>query len=103
LRADFLQALEPLRRENQVGSASQATAVMGRGGAVDEALAALSLSEERLPDVFGTPSVVREGGADSIAARPAEGAKCPRCWQVRKDVEPGDDGICTRCRRVVGE
>ena len=101
LRAEFLQALEPLRREGKVGSASQATAVVGRGGAVDEALAVLSFSEEKLADIFGTPSVVREGGADAISARPAEGTKCPRCWQVRGDVEPG--GICARCRRVVGE
>jgi len=101
LRADFIAQLEPLRREGKVGSASQATALVGRGGAVDEALSALSFSEERLAEVFGTPSVVRQGAADAIAVRPAEGAKCPRCWQVRADVEP--DGICARCRRVVGE
>jgi isoleucyl-tRNA synthetase len=101
-RADFLGQLEPLRRDGKVGSASQATAVVGRGGAVDEALAALSLSEEKLADVFGVASLVREGEV-GVFVRPAEGAKCPRCWQVRKDVEPGDDGICARCRRVVGE
>ncbi|HEX7528981.1 MAG TPA: class I tRNA ligase family protein, partial [Thermoanaerobaculia bacterium] len=103
LRADFLTHLEPLRREGKVGSASQATAVVGRGGVLDEALAVLRLSEENLADVFGVPLIVREGGAEGVAVRPAEGAKCPRCWQVRKDVEPGDDGICARCRRVVGE
>ena len=103
LRASFLAQLEPLRRDGAVGSASQATAVVGRGGAVSAALASLSLSEETLADVFGTPSVVWEGESDSVLVRPAEGVKCPRCWQVRKDVEPGDDGICARCRRVVGE
>ncbi len=103
LRANFLAQLEPLRREGKVGSASQATPVVGRGGEVDEALAILSLSEEKLADLFGTPSVVREGGTEIFAVRPADGLKCPRCWQVRKDVEPGDDGICARCRRVVGE
>jgi len=103
LRADFLGQLEPLRREGKVGSPSQAVAAVGRGGDVDKALRTLSLSEEKLADVFGTPSVVREGEADAIAVRPAEGLKCPRCWQVRNDVESGDDGICARCRRVVGE
>jgi isoleucyl-tRNA synthetase len=102
LRARFLAQLEPLRAEGRVGSASQATVALGRGGALDAALSTLSLSEEKLADVFGTPSVVREGGADAVLARPAEGAKCPRCWQVRTDVEPGGDGICARCRRVVG-
>ncbi len=103
LRAEFLQALEPLRRENKVGSAAQAEAVVGSVAGLDEALALLSLSEEKLADVFATPHVVRSVDACIVLVRPAEGAKCPRCWQVRKDVEPGDDGICARCRRVVGE
>jgi isoleucyl-tRNA synthetase len=103
LRAEFLQALEPLRREGLVGSAAQATAVVGRVAGLDEALRTLSLSEEKLAEVLAVPSLVRDAGAEGVLVRPAEGAKCPRCWQVRKDVEPGDDGICARCRRVVGE
>ena len=102
LRAEFLQSLEPLRREGRVGSAGQAAAAVGRGGDVDRALTLLHLSEEKLADVFGTSYVVREGEADRVSARPAEGSKCPRCWQVRKDVEPGEDGLCSRCRAVVG-
>jgi isoleucyl-tRNA synthetase len=103
LRAEFLQALEPLRREGLVGSAAQAAAVVGRDAGLDEALRTLSLSEEKLAEVLAVPSLVRDAGAEGVLVRPAEGAKCPRCWQVRKDVEPGDDGICARCRRVVGE
>ena len=99
LRAEFLQALEPLRREGKVGSASQATVAVGRGGAVDEALAVLSFTEEELAGVFGTPSVVREGGAKAVVVRPADGTKCARCWQVRTDVGP--EGACARCRAVV--
>jgi isoleucyl-tRNA synthetase len=102
LRAGFLQFLEPLRRENKVGSASQAVAAVGRGEDVDRAMALLHVSEEKLADVFGTSSVVRVDGAEAVSARPADGAKCPRCWQVRKDVEPGEDGLCARCRAVVG-
>jgi isoleucyl-tRNA synthetase len=102
LRASFLAQLEPLRREGRVGNAAQAVAVVGRGEDVDRAISLLHLSEENLPDVFGTSSVVRDSDAVGVLARPAEGAKCPRCWQVRKDVEPGEDGICGRCRAVVG-
>jgi isoleucyl-tRNA synthetase len=102
LRADFLAQLEPLRREGRVGNAAQAVAAVGLGEGVGRALALLDLSEEKLADVFGTASVVREGDADAVLARPAEGAKCPRCWQVKKDVEPGEDGLCARCRVVVG-
>jgi isoleucyl-tRNA synthetase len=102
LRDEFVQALEPLRREGKVGSASQAAAAIGPDDAIDSAVAALSLSEERLADVFGCSYVVREGAAGRVSAIPAAGRKCPRCWQVRRDVEPGEDGICARCRRVVG-
>ncbi|MGA7991645.1 MAG: isoleucine--tRNA ligase [Thermoanaerobaculia bacterium] len=102
LRAEFLQALEPLRRENLVGSAAQAAVVVGRAAGLDGALRTLSLSEEKLAEVLAVPSLVRDAGAEGVLVRPAEGAKCPRCWQVRKDVAPGEDGICTRCRAVVG-
>jgi isoleucyl-tRNA synthetase len=101
LRADFLQALEPLRREGLVGSSAQAAAVVGRAAGLEEALRILSLSEEKFAEVLAVPSLVRDAGAEGVLVRPAEGAKCPRCWQVRADVEP--DGICARCRRVVGE
>jgi isoleucyl-tRNA synthetase len=103
LRGEFLQALEPLRRDGSVGSAAQAEAVVGRDAGLDEAFRALSLSEERLAEVLAVPSVTRDAAAEGVLVRPAEGAKCPRCWQVRKDVEPGTDGVCARCRRVVGE
>ncbi len=105
LRAGFLARLEPLRRDGSVGSASQAVAALARSEDVDRALALLHLSEEKLADVFGASSVEWVEGAEALSAsaRPASGAKCPRCWQVRRDVEPGDDGICARCRAVVGE
>ena len=102
LRAAFLQSLEPLRRENKVGSAAQAEAVVGRAAGLDEALASLHLSEENLAEVLAVPSVVRDAGTEGVRARPAVGTKCPRCWQVKNDVEPGEDGICARCRAVVG-
>ena len=70
---------------------------------LDEALRTLSISEETLAEVLAVPSLVRDAGAEGVLVRPAEGMKCPRCWQVRTDVEAGADGICARCRRVVGE
>jgi len=99
LRADFLARLEPLRRDGRVGSAAQAEAVVGRAAGLDEALAALSFSEEKLAEVLGVPSLVRDTTAEGVLVRPAEGDKCPRCWQVRKDVER--DGPCWRCLAVL--
>ena len=59
----------------------------------------------QIEPMLGYSSVEWVEGAEAVSAsaRPASGAKCPRCWQVRGDVEAGDDGICARCRRVVGE
>jgi isoleucyl-tRNA synthetase len=35
--------------------------------------------------------------------RPADGAKCPRCWNWRDDVgfDPAHPELCARCARVV--
>ncbi len=100
LRADFLARLEPLRRDGRVGSAAQAAVEIGPSQAFDADLALSSLSEEKLGEVLGVPVVVRSTRATGseqsdlygglpLSVRPAEGAKCPRCWQVRPDVEPG--------------
>jgi isoleucyl-tRNA synthetase len=110
LRADFLARLEPLRRDGRVGSAAQAAVEIGPCQALDSDLALSSLSEEKLAEVLGVPLVVRGAAASaseqsdlygglSLLVRPAEGDKCPRCWQVRKDVER--DGPCWRCLAVL--
>ncbi len=117
LRWDFLARLEPLRREGKVGGAAQAVVRLEETEKLKEAIQSLGFREPysySFAEIFGTPSVelgprpkverLNEAfGGTALVVAPAEGAKCPRCWQVRKDVEPGDDGICARCRRVVGE
>jgi isoleucyl-tRNA synthetase len=115
LRADFLVKLEPLRREGKVGGAAQALVRIGESDELRKAIQSLGFHEPyslSFAEIFGTPSVeLRPGlrddrlnaafGGTALVVAPAEGAKCPRCWQVRADVEP--DGICARCRSVVGE
>jgi isoleucyl-tRNA synthetase len=99
LRAEFVQALEPLRRDGRVGTAAQAAAVVGSDARLDEALRTLSLSDERLAEVMAVSSLARDAAGSGLLVRPADGTKCPRCWQVRTDVAAG--GVCARCRRVV--
>jgi len=112
LRSDFLAQLEPLRREGRVGGAAQAVIRIGENTELDKAIQLLRLNSRSFAEVFGTPSVERGPrpkverlngafGGTALVVEPAEGVKCPRCWQVRTDVERG--GICARCRRVVGE
>jgi isoleucyl-tRNA synthetase len=113
LRWDFLAQLEPLRREGKVGGAAQAVVRIEETEKLKEAIQLLGLRTS-FAEIFGTPSVelgprpevthlTEAFGGTALVVAPAEGVKCPRCWQVRKDVEPEPDGICARCRRVVGE
>jgi isoleucyl-tRNA synthetase len=117
LRADFLVKLEPLRREGKVGGAAQAVVRIGESEELKKAIQSLGFQEPyslSFAEIFGTPTVeLGPGltddrlnaafGGTALLVAPAEGVKCPRCWQVRKDVEPKPDGICARCRRVVDE
>ena len=93
-----------------MGSAAQAAVEIGGSAPLDDDLRALSLSEEKLAELLAVPQLVRAGGSTASAStdlygglavdvRPAEGTKCPRCWQVRRDT--GEEGLCDRCRKVV--
>jgi isoleucyl-tRNA synthetase len=110
LRAGFLARLEPLRREGQVGTASQAHVRIDAGPELAAALGRLGLAAGTLADVFGTPDVTLEPcsesahrvdvfGGTSLDVSAAPGVKCPRCWQTRRDTGP--EGLCRRCRTVV--
>ena len=79
LRASFLAQLEPLRRDGTVGSASQATAVVGRGEDVDEALAALFTFQKKDSPTSSGRAVRRAGGRrrGASSVRPADGREVP--------------------------
>ena len=113
LRGVIQNQLEPLRRDGKVGSSAQAAVEIAPNAELDADLARVGLPLSKLAEFLNMPEVVRvnsapEGpspslpfyGGISLLVRPAEGVKCPRCWQVRRDVEPG--GVCARCRWVIG-
>lgn len=55
-----------------------------------------------LAEPFVCSSVeLRQGSELSCEALPAEGKKCPRCWNWRSSVD--EDGLCDRCHDVVSE
>jgi len=96
--------LEPLRRDGLVGNAAQAEVEVTSAPAFEQGLGRAGIRFSYLSEIFGVPSVVRRdpeaATADvPVSVRPAEGVKCPRCWQTRRDAGP--DGLCGRCREVV--
>ena len=106
VRAAFVSALEPLRRDGVVGTSAQARAEVERTAALEADLAATGLDEARfaelliVPEVaFTAPRAEEEAALPVVSAHAAEGTKCPRCWQVRRD---GDEtGLCGRCRQIL--
>ncbi len=104
VRAAFVSALEPLRRDGVVGTSAQARAEVERTAALEADLAAVGLDEARFAELLIVPEVVftpPAGGTPLpvVSAHAAEGTKCPRCWQVRRD---GDEtGLCARCQAIL--
>ena len=106
VRAAFVGALEPLRRDGVVGTSAQARAEVEKTAAVAADLATAGLDEARfaelliVPEVrFLEPEAGSEAGTPVVTAHAAEGTKCPRCWQVKRD---GDEtGLCARCRGIL--
>ncbi|MFI5179895.1 MAG: isoleucine--tRNA ligase [Thermoanaerobaculia bacterium] len=105
LRARFVTMLEPLRRNGLVGGAAQAAMTVSAAPAFDAWLESIRLTPARFAEVFGVPAVLRTTAppdapaAINLAVSRATGAKCPRCWQVKRDI--GAEGLCARCRAVV--
>ncbi|MBL8115464.1 MAG: isoleucine--tRNA ligase [Acidobacteria bacterium] len=107
LRDDVQKRLEPLRRDGSVGSSAQAAVVLGAHSALAADLETTGLGMTGLAELFNVPEVrLEESGEPAssyegllLSVVPAVGSKCPRCWQVRRDVEEG--GVCGRCRGVL--
>ena len=85
---------------------AQARAEVEKTAAVAADLATAGLDEARfaelliVPEVrFLEPEAGSEAGTPVVTAHAAEGTKCPRCWQVKRD---GDEtGLCARCRGIL--
>ena len=103
IREDVQRALEKTRQDDVIGDSQEAHLTLTADG---RTLDLLEDYEEQLVEFFIVSDVeLEEGSADGNGAvdcevEPADGDKCPRCWNFW--VEPGsDDDICHRCRQVV--
>ena len=93
LRAQVLEAIEPLRREKVLGSGLEAQVTLPADA--PDAGAGSSWAE-----LFITATVTR-GQGDGVTVTRTDNHKCGRCWRHLPEVtEDGD--LCGRCEDVVG-
>ena len=88
LRAQVLEAIEPLRREKVLGSGLEAE-IGVPAGAPQADLAELFIS-----------ATVREGQGDGVTVTRTDNHKCGRCWRHLPEVTE-DGTLCGRCDDVV--
>ena len=103
VRDEALRALEDDRQAKIIGKGLEAQLKIMASG---PRLALLQRYEEGLKEFLNVSSVVLvEGREPDIAASPAPGSKCARCWNFMPDT--ADYGIwhevCGRCRQALKE
>ncbi len=116
LRDEVLKVLEEERAAKAIGKASEARIVFGWIESLSTPQSSQQLFERYapiLPELFGTSQVeiqhatVVEGAAEKgafyVHAKPANGAKCERCWRFTTDVgdEPNYPTVCLRCAEAL--
>jgi isoleucyl-tRNA synthetase len=92
LRAQVLEAIEPMRREKVVGSGLEAEVAV-------PASAALSLQPEALAELFITAKVRLTDG-EAVEVSRTDDHKCGRCWRHLPEVTE-DGALCGRCDEVL--
>jgi isoleucyl-tRNA synthetase len=89
LRAQVLEAIEPLRRDKVLGSGLEAEVTVPAGA-----------PEGDLAELFITAQVTR-GQGDGVTVTRTDQHKCGRCWRHLPEVAE-DGALCARCDAVVG-
>jgi isoleucyl-tRNA synthetase len=102
LRQKVLKEIEKKREEDYIGSSLQAHVVL----TFDKKEAQFYReNKENLTEIFIVSEVTINDGEFSIEVKKAEGQKCIRCWNWKKDI--GEDKefpqICTRCVKAIKE
>lgn len=98
-RDDVNRALETVRTNGLIKKSLEAKLVLS---GQDDRLT--GFTDTDLAMLFQAAEVERtEGGPTAVHVERAEGSKCERCWQIRRDVgsDPAHPTICVRCAAVV--
>ncbi|MBE0477255.1 MAG: isoleucine--tRNA ligase [Coriobacteriia bacterium] len=104
VRDEVTRALEDARNAGRIGKSQEARAVVT--SPADTLGVLRDRGERTLADLFIVSAVeLREGDSVAVEVLPAEGEKCPRCWNVRTDIGsvPEHTEVCGRCGRVLEE
>ncbi len=110
LRDEVNKELETHRQQGEFGKSLQAALCLsGDRALVDEDLAATATTLEELCIVSQTSPAPAESQPASVTypgltfgVRAADGAPCPRCWQLLpKAGHPEHPDLCARCLKVV--
>jgi isoleucyl-tRNA synthetase len=98
IRTRVTEAVEPLRRDKEIGSSLQAQISIFAPGTLPQRFAGLDLAE-----LFITAPVrlceMRDDDFE-VEVKPTEYHKCGRCWRHLPEVAE-DGALCARCDEVV--
>ncbi|HNW45163.1 MAG TPA: class I tRNA ligase family protein, partial [Elusimicrobiales bacterium] len=107
VRETITKAIEEVRKTGAVGSSLEARIVLRTSKPEMKALL-----ESVLP-LWPQVAIVSEAAVEFDPAAPelevkvgkAEGSKCPRCWQWRRDIgsDPARPDVCGRCSKALAE
>jgi len=92
------QAIEPMRREKQVGSSNEVSLTLELGSADDVALVR-SVDFAELAIVSEVQALLAVGDR-SVRATVSSYARCARCWRHLSDVS-AQTALCGRCQDVI--
>ena len=102
-REQVLKLMEEARQKKEIGSSLEGD-VLFRYPPDEEAV--VRRFENFLPDLFIASRVeLIRGDKTEFVVRKADGSKCMRCWQIKKDVGTNSayPNVCGRCAEVLDQ
>ena len=107
IRGSVLKSLEEARQQGLIGAPLEAKIIFNSNDAETKAFLKSTLPLWPEVAIVSQAEVSEEEGKEKLEVKVAhaEGQKCPRCWQWRKDI--GQNGkysdLCGRCAKVLEE
>lgn len=107
IRGAVLKSLEEARQQGLIGAPLEAKIIFNSNDAETKAFLKETLPLWPEVAIVSQTEISEEEGQEKLGVKVehAEGQKCPRCWQWRKDI--GQNGkysdLCGRCAKVLEE